>query len=598
MLKGAGRHRLTGNGFSKRPNLGEPVTANSVGHRKLMAEVAYEGAANVPDGTLTRSFAKPSNVGLQIGLVPTDPHMVIILAREIYDNDAIAGAVVDTMARIPFGSFSLSGLPDKETAKPYEISLDRVRSKSLMPVLASTHLVDGAFLGGGLFDEHDKVWNSIIPYDILHSTITPAPVFGATPIVDVQLQQDAVRTFRGTDERMQRYRKYLPDKFMTGGVIRLPLENTFYIPNGTLSHVSLGTSLYRKIMIVYLLEKALARGTVEMAYRRQRPMLHIQAGDENWDASVAEMQYLSDLFMAADLDPLGAVVVTRPGVNPQEVGGLGELWKWTDNIDVLTSLKLKGLGMPDGLLGGDVALDSVSATLTVFIDMVRQFRERITRLFFYEKFFPYIAIANGHRKDRFNGFQAHGFMSRAADVDIDMEDYFTPSISWHNSMRPEGDREYMEMLDQMRQAGVPIPIRVLTAAGGLDIHDILNSAPDDLANRAKIAEINAQIAAMDQAAEGGQGGGGDNEQFASARMYDELAPFKRKGIMNREYDDRIGERNRINGHSYVMTARERRRREDRMNRLIARAAADIAKKLNREKPRLVKPTSRSLIRAR
>jgi hypothetical protein len=596
MIKGAGHYKLKGGGFVKSHSLGAPDEPRRSGMRP-QKEVAYGpgsaggSPANLPDGTILKSFAKPSNVGLNVGLVSNDPKQQLILAREIYDNDAISGAVVDTMSLLPFGPFSLSGLPDKETAKPYDQSMDRVRIKSLMRVLSATHMVDGAFLGGGTFDENEKVWNSIIPYDLMHSTVIPAPFFGATPIVDVEIQQEALRSWRSGDERMKRYLRHLPRDYMIGGVIKLPPENTFYIPNLTLSHVQIGTSIFRKIMIIYILEKALARGTVEMAYRRQRPMLHIQTGDENWEASVTEMQYIADLFQSADLDPLSATVVTRPGVVPQEVGGLGEMWRWTDSADIFTSMKMRGLGMPDGLLGGDMALDSVSATLTVFIQKLRQFRETLTRLFFYEKFFPYIAITNGHRKDSHEKFQETGSMighnsgkiEVGADQEVDMNEYFTPTISWHNSLRPEGDREYLDLLEVLRQAGVPVPIRVMTAAGGLDIHDILNSAQDDLANRQQIADINSKIAELDQS----QAPIPTEEQSNVGNK----PPFKIKGLLDREYGDKLGHKTVINGHRYVMTARERRRLDDRVNRWIAEAAKEKAREIRA--PLHVRPLPRT-----
>jgi hypothetical protein len=584
VISGAGQYRLRGNSFVKRGSLGAPNQMREnlgASTSRSTAELAFgegrgghgHGGAGVPEGTVLKSFAKPSNVGLQVGLVSNDPKQQLILAREMYDNDGISGAVVDVMSRLPFGPFSLSGLPDKSTARPYEKSMDRVRVKSLMRVIAATHLVDGAFLGGGTFDDGDKVWNAVIPYDLLHSTVIPAPFFGATPIVDVEIQQDALRSWRSGDERMKRYLRHLPEDYRIGGIIKLPPENTFYIPYTTLGHVQLGTSFYRKIMLVYILEKALARGTIEMAFRRQRPMLHIQAGDENWEASVTEMQYLADLFQSADLDPLNAIAVTRPGVTPQEVGGLGDMWRWTDSVDVLTNMKMSGLGTPIGLLSGDMALDSVSATLTVFINNLRQFRETLTRLFFYEKFFPYIAITNGHRKDHFDNFfetsniqsSSNGLVEIGADHEVDMENYFTPTVAWHSSLRPEGDREYLDLLEVLRQAGVPVPIRVLTAAGGLDIHDILNSAEDDIANRQKVADINMKIAELDQT-QAPMGADQDQEQGAIT------PPFPIKGLLNREYDDRLGPYTEINGHRYITTPRERRRRDDKANKLIAEAA--------------------------
>jgi hypothetical protein len=169
--------------------------------------------------------------------------------------------------------------------------------------------------------------------------------------------------------------------------------------------------------------------------------------------------------------------------------------------------------------------------------------------------------------------------------------YVANGLVVHNSMRPEGDREYMELLDGLRQAGVPIPIRVMAAAGGLNIHDILNSATDDISDREKIAEYNAKIAAMDQTSGmGGEGGdAGDQQQFASEKMYQELSPIKRKKILDRKYDyEKYSPANVVNGKRYLLTARERRRLDDKMNRLTAEAMSEKAKILNREKPKPIK----------
>ena len=126
MLIGGGRHRLVKGSFRERANI-EPYGGGSrsgfvVGKSSRFREEAFDPSANawghgggsggaLPPNTNIRSFAKPASVGLNIGLVSNDPHQVITLAREMYDNDAVLGAVVDTLAGIPFGSFSLSGIP-------------------------------------------------------------------------------------------------------------------------------------------------------------------------------------------------------------------------------------------------------------------------------------------------------------------------------------------------------------------------------------------------------------------------------------------------------------------------------------------------------
>ena len=613
-MKGAGRHRMVGGKFKTRGDMGprprqrSGFTAHGSSDNGMTPGTGIplpDTMGNgIPNNTVVRSFAKPTNLSLSAGLLVNSPLETIMLAREMYDNDPISGAVVDTIVGVPFGNFSLSGMPDKDHLKPYLSGMDRIRVKSLLPTLAASYLVDGAFLGTAIFDDKDKCFSAMMPQDLIHAEITPVPFFGATPVIDIHIPPEAARMMHIglKDPRMQAYLKFMPEDFRKGGLVKLQPENTLYIPRRGLSHQPLGISLFRKIMITYILEKSLARGTTEMAYRRQRPVLHIVAGDENWDPSVEEMQELSGLFLDADLDPLGAVVTTRAGVMPQEIGGAGDFWKWTDNIDVLTSIKLKGLGMPDGLLGGDMSLDSVSATLTIFINMIRAFRDYITRSVFYEKIFPYTAIVNNHRRALMGDFEetslrrtmlgedrsfhyTNNYVERAQDSDVDIGDYLTPTISWHNSIRPEGDKDYIDMLMLLQQAGVPIPIRMMASAGGQDIGDIINGAQDDVEMQAKLAVYKQAIQqAGGVTGQEQQDGGGDDQGGGEYGNYDPhkaLAPFRRKSILQRfDRDDKFQPRNSINGHSYHTTQRFRNDTGEKQNRIVAAANASVAQRMN------------------
>jgi hypothetical protein len=586
MISGLGRHRLRGGSFSVRPSMrGGDNAPRGVG-----AEIASKEQASIPANTTLNSFVKPSGMPLNVGIVSDSPYSQIYTAREMFDNDPIAGAVAETLGNIPFGKFSLGNMKDKELLNPYLRSCDHMRVITLMPLLATTFLVDGAFLGSGLYSSASKDWSAMVLQDLLHAQILPVPFFGATPLIDVTMSPEMARTLTSSDPRMERYRRFVTDE-LEGGTMRLEPDNTFYIPRRTMAHHTLGQSLFRRIMIVYALEKALTRGTIELAYRRQRPLLHVQVGDESWDATIDEMNQVANLFQNADLDPIGATVVTRPGVNSQEIGGAGDFWKWTDNIDVLTSVKLKGMGMPDGLLGGDMALDSVSATLTVFINMNRQFREYITRAFMYEKMFPYISVTNDHRKTRLGTFEETGH-SRDSNLqyyrtlgtqEVDLSDYAMPTVSWHNSLRPEGDREYLEMLNTLSQSGVPIPLRVMATAGGQDINDVINGQEDDLEVRAAVAGYQARIAQFAQVAQGGgqdDGGGYDDQQEQGGIDRSLHRPLRRKGLANRQFDPRDLPRTNINGHSYVTTAREQKRRMEAENKVVAEAMTKVAAREN------------------
>lgn len=587
MLKGLGRQRYRGNGTFV-PNMTSPPIRRQTGMNKMrtnaMKEFGYV-APDLPANLHQRAFAK-SSISTSRSLYSENPIEVLGLAREIYLEDPVSGSVVDIMSTMPFGEFSLSGVPDPTLLEPYLQSLERLRIKTLLPSLSTTYMVDGAHLSTLVFNESEKIFDGIIPLDLMYATAKSVPFFGVPPLIDMRMNGGDVMQRAGlNDPRMERYLKYLPKEYLSGATIALQPENTLYVARRNRAENPLGVSLFRRIMPLYLLDRALLRGTTEMAHRRQRGILHILMGDENWDPTVEEMRETIDMFMAADIDPLGAVVGTRQGVQPQEVAGAEGMWKWTDVVDVITQVKLKGLGMPDGLLGGDMSLDSVGSTLTVFIQQVRQFREYITRTVLYEKIFAYLAITNSHDKNHFN-FEETGVATlprdrlldfkplTASDTDISMGDYIIPVVSWHNSMRPEGDRDYLEMLTNLQEKGVPIPLRMMAAAGGLNIDDILNSQESDLEIRKKIAEYNQTL---EQLGGGGEQDDGDfNLESKLADVGYPVRNFRRKGLASREFDDKLDPVNEINGRRYLATSNFKKMANEKANKLTAKAMAERA----------------------
>lgn len=46
-----------------------------------------------------------------------------------------------------------------------------------------------------------------------------------------------------------------------------------------------------------------------------KKILHIVVGDANWSPSAEELREIADLFSSALQDPLGSIVVTRPGIS-------------------------------------------------------------------------------------------------------------------------------------------------------------------------------------------------------------------------------------------------------------------------------------------
>ena len=57
--------------------------------------------------------------------------------------------------------------------------------------------------------------------------------------------------------------------------------------------------------------------TSDASIRAAASVVHVVAGSDGWVPTEEEMKQLADLFAAACKDPLGSVVVTRPGVTAE-----------------------------------------------------------------------------------------------------------------------------------------------------------------------------------------------------------------------------------------------------------------------------------------
>ena len=70
----------------------------------------------------------------------------------------------------------------------------------------------------------------------------------------------------------------------------------------------------------------------------------------------------------------------------------------------------------------------------------------------------------------------------------DITEYEMPSIHWHKALKPEADKEYLELLTTLQGVGLPIPLRMWAAAGGLSIDELMSDLDDDKKLRNTIAE--------------------------------------------------------------------------------------------------------------
>jgi hypothetical protein len=421
--------------------------------------------------------------------------IVMRLYRDIYYNDAIGGSAVDLYSSLPFSEFNLGGITNDNILEPYMETVERLNIRTLLNEISVDYLVTGTFIGSLLYNKSKSVFTDIMTHRSEDTDVIGLPFYGQDPIVTASVPSELRTWLNAGSNRAKRIRDMLgPDLLKTLSQERIELDpiSTIFIPRKTFSTNQLGTSYYRRILPLYLVEKNLFRGTLVESSRRQRGILHLTLGDgDQWEPTLEDMEAATDLFSNADADPLGAIIATRMGVSTEEVRAGGEFWRVTDLWDQTGTVKLRALGIGESFLSGEASYNSADTSLTVFVESLRAYRDSITRKLFYNKIFPLVSLANGYM------INSKGKVTRREGLlDGDSEDILKrmqdgsklliPTVHWAKQLKPEGDTAYFEMLSQMSEKGVPVPLRAFAAAGGFNLDQLIQQQPDDFKLQKKI----------------------------------------------------------------------------------------------------------------
>jgi len=529
---------VTGNVFSS----GNPYGRNATTRMRTHANCSLPATPTIPGQTGGSSSPRmggydisrfnPAYDRLEEGSViedwiPRDLAGLNKLFRIIYTRDSICGPAIDIMSNLPWSSFDIHGVDDPKLRQFYEEAAQLFGDKAQeMPAITIEYLVLGRFCASLIYDDEKGYWTDFVPHDSDFLTITPIPVRNFDPKIDLMLSPGIRQFVNSTDYRDITALNKLPDTLIgamrRGGPIPLDPLNTVYLRRKTSPYDHVGTSYLTRIIAYWAVEKALMNAMVTAARRRAGNILHITAGiDERWEPSPEEMEDLSGLFMQADEDPVGAVVVTRTGVDASEVRSGGDIWKWSDEWQWLSEAKMRGLGISEALLSGDATYSNAEQARSTFTEQILALRQYLTNQIYYRRF-KTLARAHGFRKRkqaeldhrvriqkdgrendspnlRDDDLSLHN-LSQEDAFDIPEEDLIVPTIQWHKSLLPEGDRDYLDLLTMLKEEGVPIPLKVWAARGGYDLNEALDMLDEDVKVREKIKTWKSKT-----------GGGGEDE---------------------------------------------------------------------------------------
>lgn len=494
-------------------------------------------------------------------ITPKTEIQLLKVFRNIRRQDSVVGPGLDMINNLPWSDLELSGC-DTEAMKAYTEAVEMINPIEFMSPLTDAFLTDGKYVGSLVYDSDRGTFTDIITLDPSYLKLTPTPIRSQDPKVDITSSKEMRDYFSSRDPRDKWYLDQigsgLKDRFVRGNMPLEPLSTIFVPRLNSLNLVDqLGTSLLHRVLPFYALEKALWNATISSARRRSRAITHLSVGiDGTWEPTPSDMETIIDLFMKAEEDPTGAYVVTRNGISANDIRQGGDFWKISDDIDMITTGKIRAIGINESLLSGEASFSTQEVALSVFIDNIKALRDEITNRFFFRKIFQTLARAHGFVK-RTEAEVSHGVYKGTAKSMIERNDKLReqyrqremmtrmnasydpksklyrysigannisleeslalkygeldlPQVHWHKQLTPESDAAYLEILNSLKEAGVPINLKTWASAGGLDIKKLIDGMDEDGDFLKTIKEKQKKY---------GLGGGGESEDESFASVW-------------------------------------------------------------------------------
>lgn len=446
-------------------------------------------------------------------ITPKTDYAQAQLFNRIYRDDSVAGQGTDMIATLPWSDMTLSGIDDPAIMRIYEETVEQLDPVQLMPEITREFLKFGRHSSTLLFNEDNGTFFDMFAHDPQYLEITPIPIRGWDPKLDWVCAPDMRKFLESKDDRDKAAKGSLPNNLrraLLTGKAALDPATTLYVPRRVNTYDHKGTSIYFRILPYYAIEKHLQMGTITMARRRIRSILHASVGIDNvWEPTMDELDEVQRMFVQTEEDPTGAIVVTRNGITVSEYRNGGDFWKLSEEQDSLRAAKLAAMGLSDTFLTGEASYTTTEATLSVFMESIKVMRSYIAQKVWEHTIFDRLARAHQFLRrtpaELTHHVRTTASMTFEDAMDIPRNNLLLPTIHWNKNLSPESDTSYIDILEKIEQHGVPISLKTWASAGGLDLSSLMEQLPEDAKLRGQIDKLHPEEG------EGGEGGGGGGD---------------------------------------------------------------------------------------
>lgn len=484
----------------------------TVGYRTTATTQAGSGFTTNRYAPNTEALDRTSLVD---DITPKSDIALMQLFEMMYERDAVAGPSIDLISTLPWSDWSLSGIDDPAIMRIYETAMEAFAPEETMPELTREYLTYGRFISSLLYDGEQGSWRGIIPHNPKFVNITPVPIRGFDPLLDLTASPEMKVFLDSKDKRLQLAKNMMPEDMLKGlkkGAYPLEPLSTLFVPRKVTTTDWKGTSMLLRIIPYFAIEKALTQSTISAARRRTRSILHLSVGIEGqWEPQPEEIDFVSSLFQASEEDPVGAIIATRHGIEANEVRSGGDFWKISEEADYLKTAKLNSFGLSETFLTGEASYNTMDAALSVFIENLKVLRYTLEKRVFENKVFGMLARSHEFVK-RKEADRAHGVRTSLASkslsegMKIPHSDLILPKIHWTKSLSPTSDANYIEILKSLQEQGLPITMKMWASVGGMDLHDLEQELEEDKKIRERFKKY--KPAPPPGSEEGGDGGFG------------------------------------------------------------------------------------------
>ena len=281
--------------------------------------------------TSTPIYYDPRFYTLDRFYYPRTKEQALSIWAMLYNRDPICGVATDMFAELPWSAFDLTGIEDKKILQFYQDMFTELNFQSHMPDMTREFLKSGMAIPHLIFNGRKGYWSNLFFHNPMFVRVTPVPIPGADPLLDMKPSPDLREFAVLRDPRAMAMKKVLPDVFiqrlMAGLPIPLDPVNCTYLARKSAPYDSEGTSIYSRIFRAQMVEDFLSNSTIAVAQRHANPLRIFKLGDREtgWLPEKEDEESLAEMLAACETDPLGAIIF-HYGLEVEYVGVQERSW--------------------------------------------------------------------------------------------------------------------------------------------------------------------------------------------------------------------------------------------------------------------------------